>query len=161
MPEAPIPQRIPPLAWRKPALLWTPLALGLAIGWPALAFFDHPGMQRLALLAGCAVFALALAGLGAAWALGRAPKARRTIVVYIVAAGAIASLCAPLALAALLSPPDAPPSLANAAAMLPPALMLGLPMSFVSGFAFAWIALVKRASALDDYGLRPDVQPFR
>ena len=30
--RAPIPQRIAPLSWRKPAFLWTPAALAIAIG---------------------------------------------------------------------------------------------------------------------------------
>ena len=43
----PIPQRIPPLTWRKPAFLWTPIALALAIGWPVALFYDDATPQRL------------------------------------------------------------------------------------------------------------------
>ena len=67
----PIPQRIPALTWRKPALLWTPIALALAISWPLALFYGNPGSQRLAVTALFAVFGLSLITLGARWAMGR------------------------------------------------------------------------------------------
>ena len=48
----PIPQRIPPLTWRQPAFLWTPLALAVAIGWPAVLFYNDYGLQQLVVIAG-------------------------------------------------------------------------------------------------------------
>ena len=166
----PIPQRIPPLAWRRPAWLWTPLALALGVGWPALLFYQDGGPQRLALIAGAAVFAIALTTLGLAWVLGQAPKARRVVVLHVVIAGAVASLAAPFALGGVLAwvgEGHGPGfSLAMSLAMTPLALVLGLPIALVSGILFAWIALKRQSSiepgeVLDDAVFRNDVQPFR
>jgi hypothetical protein len=168
----PIPQRIPPLVWRRPAILWTPLALALGISWPAAMFFDEPAMQRTALIIGAAGFALALVSLGASWLLGRAPKARRIVVLHVVVAGGLASLAAPFVTAELLTlvtntqnstAPDS--GLAMAAAAAPLALVLGLPIALVSGLLFAWVALatpkLRGGELLDDDVFRHDVQPFR
>ena len=35
--------------------IWTPLALAMAIGWPAALFSSDPGLQRLAIVAGLTV----------------------------------------------------------------------------------------------------------
>ena len=169
MNSPPIPERIPPLAWRKPAFLWTPLALAVAIGWPAAVFYDEPAMQRTALIVGGAAFAIALTTLGASWLIGRAPKARRIVVLHVVLAGAAASLCAPFVLTETLALASggerADASLAMAAAAAPLALVLGLPMALVSGLLFAWLALgppqQERGDLLEDEVFRNDVQPFR
>lgn len=162
----PIPQRIPPLTWRRPSLLWTPIALALAIGWPAALFHHDSGLQRLSLIAGAAVFALALVTLGLGWALGAAPKARRIVVLHIVVAGALASLLAPFVLTQLLAL-VADYEQAGAAqnfsflmslALAPLALVLGLPIALVSGIVFAWIALRPLPTIILS---RDDVQPFR
>jgi hypothetical protein len=167
---APIPQRIAPLTWRKPALLWTPAALALAIGWPAGLFYNDPGPQRLALVAGFAVFALALITLGAGWALGAAPRTRRAVVLHVVAAGAVTALAAPFVLTELLAVvadyhddgAGANFSLAMSLAMAPLALLLGLPIALVSGVVFAWIALQRgRVGDSDLIDFQSDVQPFR
>jgi hypothetical protein len=169
----PIPQRIAPLQWRKPAFLWTPLALALAIGWPAAIFANDPPMQRLTLIAGVIVFALALTSLGASWALRRPPRTRRSVVLHVLTAGAAAAMGAPFVLTHLLgavaayeqSPAAGAFTLDMAAAMTPLALVLGLPVALISGTMFAIVALTRvRAPGelLDDGGLRPhDVQPFR
>jgi hypothetical protein len=167
----PIPQRIAPLTWRKPAILWTPLALAMAIGWPAALFQSEPGLQRLAVAAGAAVFALALISLGASWALGRAPRARRTVVTHVVAAGAIAALASPFVLTELLASAadyrhagaGETFTLSMSLAMAPLALLLGLPISLISGFVFAWVALARgRIGEGDLIDFRNDsVQPFR
>ncbi|MBS0384391.1 MAG: hypothetical protein JSS00_03475, partial [Proteobacteria bacterium] len=68
MAPPPIPQRIPPLSWRQPTALWTPIALAVAIGWPAVAFYNDASLQHLVVIAGAAVFALALITLGVSWA---------------------------------------------------------------------------------------------
>lgn len=167
MREPPIPQRIPPLAWRSPSFIWTPIALAAALGWPSALFYDQPRLQQLALIAGAAVFALALVTLGASWALGRAPRTRRTVVLHVLAATAIAALAAPFVLTQML--PLAPDSEALASplslAVTPMALVFGLPMALVSGLLFALIALERRRSdgeLAEDGVLQPnDVQPFR
>jgi hypothetical protein len=169
MRSPPIPQRIPPLEWRAPSFIWTPLALALAIGWPATLVPGEPALQRLVLAAGGLVFALALVTLGASWALGRAPRARRTVVLHVLAAGALAAIFAPFALTQMLAV-SAQASAGEATfilslAMTPLALIIGLPVALVSGLVFALVAMTRRApppAILDDADLPPhDVQPFR
>ncbi len=170
----PIPQRIPPLTWRQPAFLWTPIALAAAIGWPALLFYNDYGLQQLVVIAGAAVFALALVTLGASWMLRRPPKTRRTVVMHVVVAGAIASCVAPFILTQLLgavadyshSSAAASFTAPMAMALLPLAIVLGLPVALVSAIAFTWIALKRQVPAephdlLNDGMLHSDVQPFR
>ena len=86
MAQPPIPQRIPPLRWRGPAFLWTPLALAAAVGWPAALFYNDLEVQKLTLVCGALVFAFALVTLGVAWALGIAPRTRRTVVIHVLIA---------------------------------------------------------------------------
>lgn len=170
----PIPQRIPPLIWRRPAFLCTPLALAAAIGWPVAVFYNQPALQRMALIAGFVVFALALVTLGVSWAIGRAPRARRIVVAHVVVAGVIAALLAPFVLTNLLGAAadaqhegaGAQFTLSMALAMIPLALVLGLPMSLISGVVFAWLALRPAEGPPgevlnDDVFSRSDVQPFR
>ncbi|MCA8884995.1 MAG: hypothetical protein R3C31_03245 [Hyphomonadaceae bacterium] len=165
----PIPQRIPPLSWRKPAFLWTPVALALAIGWPAALFYENPGPQRLAIISLLLVFAIALITLGVSWAAGRPPKTRRIVVLHVVTAGVLATLLAPFVLTWLLATVSESGregaaehfSVAMSLATAPLVMILGLPVVLVSGIVFAWTAL-KRSSPIDktdDY--RHDVQPFR
>lgn len=165
----PIPHRIPPLSWRTPAFLWTPAALALAIGWPAALFYNAPGLQRLALVAGAVVFALALVSLGASWALGRAPRTRRVVVLHVIFAGALTAIVAPFALTELLATAanyeqdgaGARFSFEMALATAPLALVLGLPIALISGIVFAWTALARHAVNDHDFVLRDDIQPFR
>ena len=148
----PIPQRIPPLAWRRPAFIWTPLALALAIGGPAGLFYRDGALQQMALMAGAGVFAVALVTLGVSWAIGRAPRARRIVVAHVVVAGALASLSAPFILTELLravadyehAGAGGNFTLAMSLAMVPLTLVLKLPVALVSGIVFAWTALTLR-----------------
>ena len=54
-------------------------------------------------MAGATVFALALVSLGVSWATGRAPRARRIVVLHVVTAGALVALVAPFVLTQLLA----------------------------------------------------------
>jgi len=165
----PIPQRIQPLTWRKPAFLWTPIALALAIGWPAALFYEEPNPQRFAIAALFIVFAVALVTLGASWVMGRPPKSRRVVVLHVVTAGIIATLLAPFVLTWLLSlvaeyeheGAGEHFSLAMSIATTPLVVMVGLPVVLLSGIVFAWIALKRGAAAREDDDYRHDVQPFR
>lgn len=169
MRSPPIPQRIPPLTWRQPAFLWTPLALALAIGWPAALFYDDIGPQRVAIAALLIVFAIALVSLGASWALGRAPRTRRIVVLHVVTAGVVTAIAAPFVLTWILAAVTHAESesaaehysLAMSLATTPLVLMLGLPVILVSGIVFAWTALKRGAMRDDRADYRHDVQPFR
>ncbi len=164
-----IPQRFPPLTWRKPVFIWTPLALALAIGWPAALFYNDAGPQRLMIIAGAAVFAIALISLGVTWAMGRAPRSRRIVVLHVVTAGAITLLLTPIVLGKLLTLVAESTERAGtltfemSLAMIPLAIVVGLPIMLVSGIVFAWIALAhaRPHELLDDGVFREDVQPFR
>jgi hypothetical protein len=165
----PIPQRIPPLAWRRPAFVWTPLALALAIGWPAGLFWDDLGPQRFAIVSLFIVFALALITLGASWLMGRAPRSRSIVVLHVVVAGAVAAIAGPLVLTWLLRAVAEGQgagdrlSLAMSFALTPLVVLIGLPVVLISGIVFAWVALRRRPpDATHESGTyRHDVQPFR
>jgi len=173
MERPPIPERFPPLQWRKPAFLWTPLALALAVGWPGAVFYNDPGPQRIVLVAGALVFAIALITLGGAYALRRPPRARRNVILHVVFAGALAALTAPFVLTNLLAlVANYERDGAGAAftpemslAMAPLAFVVGLPIALVSGVMFAWAAFARRAPGggdiLGDDIFSHDVQPFR
>jgi hypothetical protein len=116
------------------------------------------------------VFAVALITLGASSALGKAPRARRTVVTHIVTAGALAALSAPFVLTELLAAAGerhagdgAGLPLSMSLAMTPLALLLGLPIALISGVVFAWVALARgRIGEGDLIDFRNDnVQPFR
>lgn len=161
----PIPQRIPPLSWRKPAFLWTPIALALSIGWPVALFYEDAGPQRMAIAALFVVFAIALVTLGASWVMGRPPKSRRIVVLHVVTAGVLAALAAPFVLTwllGLIAHEGAAEqfSLAMSLATTPLVVMLGLPVVLVSGIVFAWTAL-KRGTPVSEEDYRHEVQPFR
>lgn len=167
--RAPIPLRVAPLAWREPVFLWTPLALAVAVGWPTGLFFNDPDLQSVALVLALGVFAIALLTLGAAWALGRAPRTRRVVVMHVLAAATLTALAAPFVLPELLTlvvePGDraARFDIAMALAIAPLALVICLPIALVSGMAFAWIALTRgRIGEGDLIDFRTsNLQPFQ
>lgn len=153
--EAPIPRRIPPLQWRKPAFLWTPLALALALGGLAFALNDEGGLGTAVVVAGALVFAAAFLGWGFAWALNKPPRTRRVAVSYLLIPGVIVSLAAPFvfeSLAHVIAAAESGASIApqtalpdNAAlATVPLALLVGLPMVLISGLVFAFVAFAKQ-----------------
>lgn len=161
----PIPQRIPPLTWRQPAFLWTPLALALAISWPLALFYGNPGSQRMAVTALFAVFGLSLITLGARWAMGKPPKMRSIVVSHVVMVGLVVALLSPFILTPLLGSGDGPGehvTFSMALSVLPLILLIGLPIALISGVLFAWTALT-RPKNTDDLivTFRGDVQPFR
>lgn len=167
---APIPQLIAPLTWRRPALVWTPFALAVAIGWPAAVFYDDAPLQRFVVVAGLMVFAIALTTLGFRWAIWKAPKTRATVIGHVVLAGGSAALASPFILTGLLGAvaqagdaERARFSAEMAYSMIPLALFLGLPISLLSGMLFAWLALkrgdIRQSGELVD--VHQDVQPFR
>lgn len=151
MSPPPIPQFIPPLRWRAPAILWIPLALAVAIGWPMAALSGEGLLARALPLGDAIAFVLGMVTLGAGWAAGRAPRTYRAVVLHIVVAGVMVSLAAPFVLASLIKVAGAGEnadaasglSFAAALAMAPFAVLVGLPASLLSGVTFALLALVK------------------
>lgn len=167
----PIPHRIPPLTWRKPAFLWTPLALAAAIGWPAMALQQDGGLAQLALICSATTFAIGLVTLGASWGFGRAPRTRRAVIMHVLFAGALVAVAAPFVLTQLLAQvadynhagAGAGFTLSTSMAMIPLALLLGLPIALISAIGFAVLALSKPGKsdlADDEMFRRSDVQPF-
>jgi hypothetical protein len=114
------------------------------------------------------VFALALMTLGAAWAMGHAPRSRRIVVLHVVVAGTLTALAAPFLLSDLLAlvgdgqSAGASVSPAMALAVTPLALLIGPPAALISGMMFAWIALTRgRIGEGDLLDFRTsNVQPF-
>lgn len=163
-----IPSRIPPLVWRKPAFVWTPLALGAAVGWPALALQQDGAIAQLALIVGATTFAIGLVTLGVGWMFGRPPRSYRTVILHVLTAGAIVALASPFVLTQILSTLAAYKDTASnlgttsSIAMIPLALVLGLPAAFISGTLFGVVALMKpaRRDPADDELFRHQVQPF-
>lgn len=142
--------------------------MAAAIGWPAAVVGTNQSALRLALLAGAAVFATALLALGANWARGRAPRDRRTVVAYIIWAGAAIYLLAPFFLADLVSVaahgPDAERtiSFSMSLALIPLSLLLGLPTTLVSSLVFSWLAFEppRKRGPMEVAIDRGHVQPF-
>ena len=141
---SPIPRRIAPLAWRRPVVVWIPLALALALGWPSLALYQEAGLGEAVLIAGAAAAALGLTGLGLAWAFKRPPRTRREAIPYLLLPGCAAALATPFVLNWVLSAAnqeELPFSLAASAAPL--ALLIGFPAALFSALVFSIVALVK------------------
>lgn len=147
-----VPELIPPLKWRAPAVLWTPLALALAIGWPALLLSSDATMARGVGAAGVLTFVLGLSTLGLAWARGKPPRSHRDVLVHLVVAGALVSLTAPFAMVWLIETAAAQRNpgaenvslpLSASLSMIPLTLLVGLPTAFISALVFAVVALVK------------------
>lgn len=164
----PIPQRIPPLRWRSPSFLWTPVSLAAAIGWPAAVVGTNQSALRLSLLTGATVFTLALLVLGANWARGQAPRDRRNVVTHVVWAGVAVYLLAPFFFSDLVSVaangPAAQTSIGYdmSAALVPLSLLLGLPATLISALIFAWLAFEppRKRGPVDVAIERGHVQPF-
>ncbi len=140
-----VPQRIPPLAWRRPAVIWTPAALAAAIAWPCALVGWESAEARLIILGEVATFVLALLSLATSWATGRPPKTRRVVLLHVLIAAACVALIGPSALDAMLGTQSAAPP-----AVAPLALVIGLPTALVSGLLFSWIALTPRPAVDDD-----------
>lgn len=134
-----IPKRIPPLTWRKPVGLWTPLALALALGWPAL-LFEQPQAQRLALAFALIAAAVACVTLSMQWRRQGAVKARLTVVGHGVAGAALTAISAPFTAHGF-------DSFAAALATTPLLLAIALPLSLISSSLFAWTALARARHA--------------
>ena len=151
----PVPRRIPPLRWRQPAFLWTPAALALALGWPALALREDAGLPEVVAIAGALAFAVGFLSLGCAWAIGRPPRTRRAVILHLLWPGAVAALAAPFVYRTLVVTIAIAQSgvmreqipLQYAMAAEPLALLVGLPIVLLSALVFALVALVKPARA--------------
>lgn len=155
-PASKVPELIPPLQWRGPAFIWTPIALALAIGWPPLLLSSDPAMSRGIGVAGALAFALGLISLGAAWGTGKPPRTHRDVIVHIVVAGLAVSIAAPFVMVGLIEAaaaarnPDAEAvslPLSAALTLLPLTLLVGLPTAFIAAAIFAMVALRKPPAA--------------
>ncbi len=152
---APIPERAPPLEWRRPAQLWTPLALVLALGWPAAALRGNGALPYFYLVAGAAGFALAFVSLAGASIMRRPPKTRRIVITHVIAGCAAALAAAPTVYLALLrriaaledGAPDVGVGDGTGVALAPLALMLGLPAALFAGAVFSLVSFAKAPPA--------------
>jgi multisubunit Na+/H+ antiporter MnhG subunit len=133
-------------------LLWTPVALALAVGWPALLLSSDATMARGIGVAGVLTFILGLSTLGLAWARGKPPRSHRDVLLHLVIAGALVSLTAPFAMVWLIEAAAAQRNpgaedvrlpLSASLSMIPLTVLVGLPTAFISALIFAVVALVK------------------
>lgn len=142
-------------------MLWTPLALALAMLCPAALFYFDGEVSRIALAMGAFELGLALLTLGLSWKLTQAPRSRRIVVMHVIAAALVAAVAAPFVLGmapAILAGRHAITP-AAALALMPLSLMLELPAALISSLVFAWIALAPGRGALRD--MRHQIQPFQ
>ena len=144
----PIPQRYPSLRWRKPVVIWTPIALALALGWPAYFVRDAPALMNTMLGAGAGALFIALGTTIVSFAFDRAPRTRRDIIVRTIWSGVAAAALTPLGYNVLVwamrGASDPRPWIDVAAlAATPLALLIGGPIALFAGLVFSFVAFVK------------------
>ncbi len=148
MAHAPVPDREPPLEWRRPAPLWALLALIVGLGLPTVLLWGEGGMAQIAIFVVALGFLAALISISIADAMGRPPHSRREVMLHALWLGALAALSAPFGFQLLLhamegvDAPNGPTGLPLTLpfALAPLALFLGLPMALFSGLVLAFIA---------------------
>jgi len=132
-------------------LIWTPVALALALGWPVLALHDDTGWPEIVSITAALAFAIGFVSMGCAWAIGRPPRSLRDAVLHLLWPCIFAALAAPFVYRTLIvsiaiaqsGTMRAPIPLQFAAAAEPVALLVGLPIALVSALTFCAVALVK------------------
>lgn len=140
--------RVPPLIWRRPGFLWGPVALAIALGAPALVFFQDGGFAQMVVVAAAVGLIAALVSLAIASAAGRPPRSRREIVLHALWLSLLSALLAPVAFQALLTAMEgieAPSGPVGLDLMLPLALwplaiLIGLPTALFGGLTLGYIA---------------------
>ncbi|MDX2236755.1 MAG: hypothetical protein NW203_04245 [Hyphomonadaceae bacterium] len=146
--------RLPPLAWRKPAFAWTPAALIIGIGWPYLVLRNEGGVALMAAFGAAGVGLGGVLVLLAAARAGRPPRTRRTALSPFILLGLAAGFVLPLLFAILLAILNAiernqsEVALKNAGlgvdmvlALWPLGIMIGLPYALFVGLSVVLIAL--------------------
>lgn len=149
-------QRIQPLVWRKPALLWGLVALAIGLGTPWLVLSNEGGFALLAVLTAAVGIGAAFLSLGIASAMGRPPRSRREVLLHVIWLTALAALCAPLFFQALLhamegvEAPMGPVGLSDGLpfALWPLALFLGLPLGLFAGLVLGFVAMTRAEAPL-------------
>jgi hypothetical protein len=146
----------PALTWRRPIWLWGLTTFGLGAGWPLLFLNRESGLAQLAaVLVGAALLA-AFCALAIAYRVGRPPRSRGQVIVYVLAATAVWALAAPFAYAALAEAPAggqepvARFEIANikpamAWAIAPLALAVGAPTALAAALVFSTLCFRKRS----------------
>ncbi len=145
--------REPPLVWRRPAPLWTLLALAIGLGLPWAILSGEGGFAQMALLVAGIGFFSALISLAVAGAMGRAPRSRREVTIHVLWLGALTALAAPILFQMLLhamegiEAPDGPNGLSGMLpfALWPLALFMGLPLALFTGLTLSFIAFKRGA----------------
>jgi hypothetical protein len=116
-----------------------------------LALREQPGLMQAALIVGGAALLISLISLGVSYGVGAPPRSRLAVLGHVLFAGVTTTLAAPFLFTMVLdSLARSERSLisaglgdASAWAVLPMALMLGLPTALLAGFALMIVALDK------------------
>ena len=110
---------------------------------------DSNAMAMTALITGAIVFASSFVTLTCAYSFGGAPRSRGEVLQHFLVTGIIAAIAAPFVLTGMLDAVAASEHTstglrgATAFAMMPLAVLLGLPVAFFYGLVFSFVALVK------------------
>lgn len=157
-----------PLLWRRPAPLWTMLALAIGLGLPWFILSGEGGFAQMALIVAGIGFFSALISLAVASAMGRAPRSRREVMVHVLWLGVLTALAAPILFQLLLhamegiEAPDGPNGLSGVLpfALWPLALFMGLPLALFTGLVLSFIAFKRGAPDDGVMVLNTDTDPM-
>lgn len=143
--------------WRRPAALWAPLALALALLAPALMFRGEGRVGQIAIAAVALGVTAALVSLVLAAAIGRLPRSRREVMSQTLRICMLAAAAAPFAVHLLLSATEdaqaAPIGLPLLLpfALLPLAACIGLPAALMAALLLSYVAF--RRQPAPEHGL--------
>jgi hypothetical protein len=133
------------------------MTVALGAGWPLLFLNRESGLAQLAAVLVAAALVSAFGALAIACGIGRPPRSRGQVIVYVLAATAFWALVAPFAYAALAGGPAAPgqePAArfeiagvkpAMAWAIAPLALAVAAPTALAAGFVLSALCFRKRS----------------
>lgn len=160
------------LAWRRPAWAWALLTFTIGALWPLAFLSRENGLAQLAAISVGLALLLAFGALSLAIKLNRAPRLRRTIVIYVMAAAALIAIFIPFVFVGLdgllagMSNTADPTSTSAASdggmrvagigvgmawALAPLAFAVAAPSALAAGFALAFFGFRKeRKPAVQD-----------
>ncbi|MGE0044586.1 MAG: hypothetical protein AB7J28_04010 [Hyphomonadaceae bacterium] len=154
--EAAAALQAPALTWRRPGWLWAGIVLILSVAWPLFFLRAEGGWGQFAAICVGASLLLALGAIGAAHAIGKPPRLRRHVVIYVMAASVAVAFIAPFVFMALLdflvtaerNGDQAAFEIAGlsgnmAWALAPLALLVGSPCALVAGLALSLLGFRK------------------
>jgi hypothetical protein len=148
----------PRLTCRRPVWLWGAATFAIGAGWPLLFLSREGGFAQLAAVSVGSALLIAFASLAIAYRIGRPPRLRRHVVIYVLVATSLVALIAPfvyLGLLRMFPVPEGAPAGSDfqiagikaemAWAVAPLSLAVGAPAALLAGLAYALIGFRKPA----------------